>query len=473
MTEPLVAHIQVTGVRRLSPHLTRVSFTGPGLDNLDTWPDQQLKLCFPRPGQTEPVLPEPQADGDAMRWYQAYLAIPAAERAVMRSYTVRAYHPDTATIDVDFVLHGNDSGPATAWAAGARVGDVLGRYGPDAQYARPLGESDWLLFAGDQTALPAIATLLESLPAGKKALVYLEILDAAEEQRLDSAAEIEVHWVHRTGPEVLLNAVRAAEFPSGTGFAWLAGEAGAVRALRRHLVTERGMSKRAIEFSGYWRRQLTQDDAPTEEELAEIRERLDPNVFERSYAEGATPWVIGEPQPVLLELAARGEFRGEVLDAGCGDGWHTIELTRLGHSVLGVDYAPRAIAEARANALRAQVPARFELADALDLGERPRFDTVLDSALFHVFGNRDRPAYVRSLHRVCRPGAVVHLLVLSDKGPGYGPEISDTVIRSAFAEGWVIEELIDSQYRGVVGLNADGGKQLGDLPAWLARIRRV
>ncbi|WP_308202912.1 SIP domain-containing protein [Crossiella sp. SN42] len=479
MTPPLVDHLRVTAVRRLSPHVVRVSFTGPGLENLSTWPDQQLKLCFPQPGQTEPVLPALPPDGDPMRWYQAYLAIPEAERPVLRSYTVRAHHPATATIDVDFVLHGGADGPATAWAARAEVGDVLGRYGPDAQYARPLGESDWVLFAGDLTALPAIATLLESLAPGRKALVYLEVPDAADEQPLSTAAELELHWV-RQGPDALLNAVRGAELPSGTGLAWLAGEAGAVRSLRRHLLGERGMAKRDIEFTGYWRLRLTQDDAPTEEDMAEVQERLAEanqptglDTFEQAYREHSAPWVIGEPQPAVVELAAHGEFRGEVLDVGCGDGQHTIHLTALGHSVLGVDYSALAITAARANAVRAQSPARFEVANALDLGPEPRYDTVLDSALFHVFGAADRAAYVRSLHRVCRPGAVLHLLALSDKGPGFGPEVSDSVIRDAFAEGWVIESLADAEYRGVVGQTEDGGKQLGDLPAWLAKIRRV
>ncbi|MCO1581812.1 class I SAM-dependent methyltransferase [Crossiella sp. SN42] len=213
--------------------------------------------------------------------------------------------------------------------------------------------------------------------------------------------------------------------------------------------------------------------AEVQERLAEANQPTGLDTFEQAYREHSAPWVIGEPQPAVVELAAHGEFRGEVLDVGCGDGQHTIHLTALGHSVLGVDYSALAITAARANAVRAQSPARFEVANALDLGPEPRYDTVLDSALFHVFGAADRAAYVRSLHRVCRPGAVLHLLALSDKGPGFGPEVSDSVIRDAFAEGWVIESLADAEYRGVVGQTEDGGKQLGDLPAWLAKIRRV
>lgn len=251
--------LEVTAVRRVTPRVVRVTFAGAGLAELEAWPDQQLKLLFPPPGH--PVrLPQ---DDDAMRWYQAYLAIPSGERPVMRSYTVRSRDRDT--IDVDFVLHAGPAGPATAWAATAAVGDVLGRYGPDPAYRRPLSTADTLLCAGDETAIPAIASILSEVD---NAVGYVEVADAAEEQPVPG----EVHWLHRDGAEHgsrLLAAVRGAAVPEA---AWLAGEASTVRALRRHLV-ERGLSKSAIEFTGYWRRKLTQDDAPTTEDLADAAEK--------------------------------------------------------------------------------------------------------------------------------------------------------------------------------------------------------
>ncbi|OKI01354.1 NADPH-dependent ferric siderophore reductase [Streptomyces sp. CB02923] len=280
-----VRYIRTTAVRRLSPHMVRVTFGGPGLAGfrLDA-PDQQVKLYFPRHGRSAPRLPEPSADGDLMRWYQAFQAIPEDERPWMRSYTVRAHHPADGTIDIDFVLHGTapaSGGPATRWARAAAPGDTLGMFGPSAYFARPvpLDAADWTLLAGDETALPAIGTLAEWLPAGARAVAYIEVADAAEEQTFDTRGDLTVHWLHR-GPdrarpgELLVDAVRGARFPAGSVFAWLAGEAGAVRALRRHLVDDRGLDKRAIDFTGYWRRSLSQDDAPTEEDLAEARERL-------------------------------------------------------------------------------------------------------------------------------------------------------------------------------------------------------
>ncbi|GAA3143079.1 siderophore-interacting protein [Streptomyces rameus] len=283
MAELPVSFLLVTDVTRLTPRMARVTFEADHLDDsVGRSPDQQLKLCFPRPGQQEPVLPE-QSD-DATSWYQAFLAIPEDERPWMRSFTLRRRVPGTRTIEIDFVLHG-DTGPATSWAGSAKPGDRLGMVGPSAVYARPVSltdsitDADWLLLAGDETALPAIATLLEALPEGTRAVAYLEVADGAERQTFRTAGDVTLHWLYRDGvsagrSEVLTDAVRAAEFPPGRPFAWLAGESGTVRALRRHLVGERGLDKRSIDFSGYWRLKLTQDDAPTAEDMAEAQERL-------------------------------------------------------------------------------------------------------------------------------------------------------------------------------------------------------
>ncbi|MFI9628666.1 siderophore-interacting protein [Streptomyces sp. NPDC052042] len=273
-----VSYVRVVAVERLTPRVARISFSGDASardlgEILEDRPDQQMKLCFPREGQDVPRLPEPDADdAHGMRWYEAYLAIPEAERPLMRSFTVRGHDRAAGLMTVDFVLHGDD-GPAARWGRDARPGDVLGMVGPSAAYARPLPVADWLLLAGDETALPAIGTLLESLPAGARAVVYAEVADEAERQVFDSPGEVSVHWVCRDRGETLTGAVRSAVLPAGSGAAWVAGEAGAVRALRRHLVEERGLPRTAVEFSGYWRADLTQDDAPTEEDLAWARER--------------------------------------------------------------------------------------------------------------------------------------------------------------------------------------------------------
>ncbi|MEW1756326.1 siderophore-interacting protein [Streptomyces cyaneofuscatus] len=273
-----VSYVRVTGVERITPRTARITFTGDALPGLmEDRPDQQMKLCLPREGRSvaEGLLPEQDAeDTYGMRWYEAFLAIPEARRPWLRGFTVRSYDRELNAMAVDFVLH-SDGGPASRWGAAARPGDVLGMVGPSSLYARPLPEAERMLLAGDETALPAIATVLEALPGTTSAVVYAEIADAGEEVELPAVAGgVEVRWVHRDRGGSLVAAVRGAGAGlDGVDAAWVAGEASAVRALRRHLVGERGLPKGAVEFSGYWRRALTQDDAPTEEDLAWAAER--------------------------------------------------------------------------------------------------------------------------------------------------------------------------------------------------------
>jgi SAM-dependent methyltransferase len=203
------------------------------------------------------------------------------------------------------------------------------------------------------------------------------------------------------------------------------------------------------------------------------------SIFDEAYTTRTAPWVIGGPQPAIVTLERQGWIRGTVLDVGCGTGEHTIYLTARGYDVYGLDSSPRAIEQARANAAAHNVAALFDVGDALALTDDMTYDTVIDSALFHIFDAGDRARYVRSLHHACRPGALVHVLALADTGPGFGPQVSDTVIRGAFRQGWVLEDLGTAQYRGVIirdehaaALNRRIG-ELVDLPAWLARARRV
>ncbi|GAB3686235.1 class I SAM-dependent methyltransferase [Saccharopolyspora tripterygii] len=192
---------------------------------------------------------------------------------------------------------------------------------------------------------------------------------------------------------------------------------------------------------------------------------------------GTAPWVIGAPQQAIVELERGGEIGGAVLDPGCGTGEHAILLAELGYDVLGVDSAPHAIELAQANAAKREVPARFAVADALALTGGP-YDTVVDSALFHVFGDDDQVRYARSLHGVCRPGATVHVLALADVEPALGPRVAESVFPRVFADGWRLERVRPSTYRGVASgeharvFGVADGEQV-DVPAWLATATRL
>jgi SAM-dependent methyltransferase len=205
-----------------------------------------------------------------------------------------------------------------------------------------------------------------------------------------------------------------------------------------------------------------------------------PSTFEDSYRRGEPPWVIDAPQPAVVDLERAGALTGPVLDLGCGTGEHTILLARLGYRVLGADAAPAAVERARERARAAGVAAGFTVADAMDPAALGRFATVLDSALFHVFGAADRARYARALTAVVDPGGRVIVLALSTRGPGFGPQIDDDAVPAAFAApDWTVEDVAATTYRGRVThpdqASATGAAigELVDLPAVVARIRRA
>ncbi|NWJ73397.1 siderophore-interacting protein [Pseudonocardia sp. ICBG1122] len=281
MTAPLPSYAiaRVSGVEPLTPRMRRITLDSDDLVGVEqVAPDQQVKLFFARDGGVPEIPPAPD-DGSVAGWYARYLAVPEARRPWMRSYTVRALDPDAGRMVVDFVLHGEGepggghAGPASRWAARAAIGDPVGVLGPAvAGYRSPDGEPVRLL-VGDETALPAIGAIVERLPAGTRAVAVVEVAGPEEEQDLPGA---DVHWVHR-GAGTLLDAVRTVEIPATPAepvFAWVAGEASAVRSVRRHLVGERGLDKARVAFTGYWRRDLTQDDAPTEQDMADVAEQM-------------------------------------------------------------------------------------------------------------------------------------------------------------------------------------------------------
>ncbi|MEV5469669.1 siderophore-interacting protein [Streptomyces griseoincarnatus] len=270
--------LQVAGTRRLGPSLVRVTFTGPELrDFRSDGRDQSLSLFLPHPGQDAPVVPLELGDD----WWQGWRELPDDVRAVMRSYTLRALRADalgrTAEIDVDFVLHGvgeagpsAEAGPASRWAARAAAGDRVLLLGPAiadnrAIRFRPPEDASTVLLWADETALPAAAAVLESLPAGIRAQVWLEVPHAGDVQELPTAADAEITWFVREGvaaPETppAQDALRQTALPSPErAYVWIAGESGRVKQLRRHFVRERGVDRRRVTFVGYWRRGLTEE----------------------------------------------------------------------------------------------------------------------------------------------------------------------------------------------------------------------
>jgi len=190
-----------------------------------------------------------------------------------------------------------------------------------------------------------------------------------------------------------------------------------------------------------------------------------PHDWDESY-EGRPPWDIGRPQPEFVTLAQQGFLRGRLLDAGCGTGEHTLLAAASGADALGVDVAVRAIEIARAKAAERGIQARFAVADALRLDELDgRFDTVIDSGLFHVFDDEDRPAYVASLERVVVPGGRCLLMCFSEHQPGDGGprRVTQAELRAAFATGWEVRSIAPASFEVREGNRAQ---------AWLAVLER-
>ncbi len=215
--------LQVKRVEDLSPGLRRITLAGDELAGFVSASfDDHVKLIFDA------------GDGQA-------------RPAVMRDYTPRRHDAAAGELDIVFALHGD--GPAAAWAAQATACQPLVVAGPRGSFVIPL-DYDWHLLAGDETALPAIARRLEELPAGARAIVLLMVAPA-DRRPLASAADVRLQWVDDGA--ALLAAARALDLPAGEGYAWCAGEAALMAALRRVLVDEKGHDRHAIRAAAYWK----------------------------------------------------------------------------------------------------------------------------------------------------------------------------------------------------------------------------
>src|SRR5262245_23066495 len=213
--------------------------------------DAYVNVAFPPAGAPYGEVFDPQDLRD----------LPKEQQPARRRYTMRAWDPEQHQLTVDFVVHG-DSGVAGPWAAAARPGDVLVFTGPSGGY-RPDAAAGWHLMLGDESAVPAIAASLEVLPAGARAIVRVVCDGPEPEIAPPSPADVDLRWLHRYGDErdesLLLVAVEALDFGNAKPFGFVHGEADEIRAVRRHLLQERGLSRGDLSCSPYWRRTMTDE----------------------------------------------------------------------------------------------------------------------------------------------------------------------------------------------------------------------
>lgn len=287
----------MAAVERLSPSFVRVQFTGDDLEVFGTAGlDQRIKLILPlADGSVSDIGQQDDEAIDAGTWYEKWRAVPSDVRSPLRTYTVRRIDAAARLLTVDFVVH-HDAGPAGAWAETAAPGQDLVIVGPDERSEGSRLGLDWhpgtakrVVLAGDETAVPAISSILESLDAAYDVDAFLEVPTAADFLPLDVPSNVRVTWIARDDREhgiALMDAVTgwsasagdvlaAAAAPrrqeladvdvdreliwdspedsEGEFYAWIAGEAGTVKALRRHLVQGCGVDRKRVAFMGYWR----------------------------------------------------------------------------------------------------------------------------------------------------------------------------------------------------------------------------
>ncbi|WP_103308455.1 MULTISPECIES: siderophore-interacting protein [unclassified Pseudomonas] len=241
--------LQVLRVVDLTPRMRRITLGGPelaGFASLGT--DDHVKLLFPQNAEEQAALDNfnPSA-GKAQG--------PMPE---MRDYTPRRYDLDTLELDIDFVLHGD--GPASTWAAQAAPGQYLNIAGPRGSMIVP-DIFDSYLLVGDETALPAIARRLEGLAPNRRALVVVEVENGAEQQILQSPAQVQVIWVLREGrQDNLLRTVQQLEMPGGKLYAWVATESKVSRQIRKVLLEEKGLDQDLVKAVGYWKAEGSEED---------------------------------------------------------------------------------------------------------------------------------------------------------------------------------------------------------------------
>jgi NADPH-dependent ferric siderophore reductase len=244
----------LTTVRRVEAvhaHLRRITFGGGDLATFaPLGPDTFLYVLLPPAGQSELTV-------DRSFTWDAYGKMPEPERPLGAYYTLREWRPEASEIDMLFVLHG-DEGPASRWAARARPGDPVGLWGPRSAYEPP-AQTDWYLLVADETGLPAVASILESLPEGAVARVFAEVADANEHQPLPSSPTFDITWLHRDGApagttDLLSDSVRAMQWPTGKPYVWGGGESHAMTAVRKCVRHELGLPREAVSLMAYWRR---------------------------------------------------------------------------------------------------------------------------------------------------------------------------------------------------------------------------
>lgn len=240
-----IREAEVVRVTNVTPLMLRVTFGGEGAVGFQSAIfDEHVKLIFPEPDTGE--LRVPVDDGeDGLIWPRP---IPTS-----REYTVRAHRPMEAEFDIDFAIH--PGGLASDWALAAQPGDRIHIAGPPGGY-RVSDDYDFYIAVADHTALPALTRWFEEMPRSAVGAAVIAVPGPEAIQPLSAPEGFGVTWLFHgdAAPTQLAEAATAIEVPPGaSAFAWLAGEAGSIKPLRRWVREVLGLTKDHSSITGYWK----------------------------------------------------------------------------------------------------------------------------------------------------------------------------------------------------------------------------
>lgn len=252
--------LRVSRKEYITPHYIRVYLTG---DNINAFTNTTIgvnnKILIPPKGLQEIHFPE--YDYEAMKWKPQ----PDDIRPFIRTYTHRGIDTQNKEIWIDFVAHG-DEGPASAWAAKAEKGDVLGVLMHDGK-TELYAQADWYLLAGDATAIPVLSTILEDLPKTAKGVCIIEVHGREDEHKIDTQADIEFIWIYNKNPQkgsLLPEVVKQQDFQEGQHFGYVAAEFSSVKEIRTYLRKERQWKQQQLYAYSYWKSGVAEDKSATE-----------------------------------------------------------------------------------------------------------------------------------------------------------------------------------------------------------------
>ena len=234
MPKAIERSLTVAAKHWITPHLIRVTLTGEDLADFPQ--DSESANC-------------------------KLLINNGAQGTVTRTYTVRSYRTAPQELDIDFFIH-EAPGPASGWAAACSLGDTIRFKGPSSPKLVNT-DSDWVLLAGDMSAMPALEANLERLPPDTKGIVVFEVVSAEDRREIAAPNDLEIRWVINPHPntpnETLFEAVSAVAIPRGRVAVWIAGESGCIRRLRHYFRAEAGIERAHFYGSGYWQIGMSED----------------------------------------------------------------------------------------------------------------------------------------------------------------------------------------------------------------------